>query len=242
VLIDFDDVSYDDHADLLYDLAGQVVRHLHSYLSEDETRNVLIYYQKQIASFIHVQMQVYQWEKATDYEVIVSKGFTEIKSSAYTATGDSPVHDFRQTVQNKSKIGQMLFGGFKRCLYPVQKFQSDTERKLAIVLDREAMKWFRPAKGQFQIFYKSGADHREYQPDFIAETETWLYMLEPKARNEMNNGEVQAKKDAAVKWCHHATVHATKNGGKPWKYLLIPHDAIAGNMTLAGLTSQFVVS
>jgi type III restriction enzyme len=104
------------------------------------------------------------------------------------------------------------------------------------------MKWFRPAKGQFQIFYKSGADHGEYQPDFIAETETWLYMLEPKARNEMNNGEVQAKKDAAVKWCHHATVHATKNGGKPWKYLLIPHDAIAGNMTLAGLTSQFVVS
>jgi type III restriction enzyme len=63
-------------------------------------------------------MQVYQWGKATDYEVIVSKGFTEIKSSAYTATGDSPVHDFRQTVQNKSKIGQMLFGGFKRCLYP----------------------------------------------------------------------------------------------------------------------------
>ena len=26
-LVDFDDVSYDDHADLLYDLAGQTVRH-----------------------------------------------------------------------------------------------------------------------------------------------------------------------------------------------------------------------
>jgi type III restriction enzyme len=31
-LVDFDDVSYDSHADLLYDLAGQVVRHLRSYL------------------------------------------------------------------------------------------------------------------------------------------------------------------------------------------------------------------
>jgi len=37
-LIDFDDVAYDDHADLLYDLAGQVVGHLLGYLSEEEAR------------------------------------------------------------------------------------------------------------------------------------------------------------------------------------------------------------
>jgi hypothetical protein len=36
-----------------------------------------------------------------------------------------------------------------------------------------------------------------------------------------------------------ATNHASANGGKPWKYALIPHDAIAENMTLAGLVSQF---
>ncbi len=80
------------------------------------------------------------------------------------------------------------------------------------------------------------------EPDFIAEIETCLYMFEPKARNEMNDGEVQAKKDTAVRWCYHATVHATKNGGRPWKYLLIPHDAIAENMTIADLASQFSVS
>ena len=33
-LIDFDDISYDDHADLLYDLAGQMVKHLRSYLKD----------------------------------------------------------------------------------------------------------------------------------------------------------------------------------------------------------------
>jgi hypothetical protein len=27
--------------------------------------------------------------------------------------------------------------------------------------------------------------------------------------------------------------------GKSWKYVLIPHDAIAENMTLSGLVSQF---
>ena len=41
-LIDFDDISYDDHADLLYDLAGQMVKHLRSYLKDDgEVVNVL---------------------------------------------------------------------------------------------------------------------------------------------------------------------------------------------------------
>jgi type III restriction enzyme len=40
-LIDFDDVAYDEHAELLYDLAEQVVTHLESYLSVDDTRKVL---------------------------------------------------------------------------------------------------------------------------------------------------------------------------------------------------------
>lgn len=39
-LMDFDDVSYDDQADLLYDLAKQTVKHLCSYLTEDEARKV----------------------------------------------------------------------------------------------------------------------------------------------------------------------------------------------------------
>jgi hypothetical protein len=34
--VDFDDIDYFTHADLLYDLAGQMVRHLRSYLSESE--------------------------------------------------------------------------------------------------------------------------------------------------------------------------------------------------------------
>jgi type III restriction enzyme len=144
-------------------------------------------------------------------------------------------------VSDKSKIAQMVFGGFSRCLYPAQKFQSDTERVLSVVLDREATKWFKPGRGQFLIFYKWGADQREYQPDFVAETGDAIYMLEPKAKNDMRDGEVVAKKDKAVIWCQHATKHATQHGGKPWKYLLIPHDAIAENMTLTGLAAQFAV-
>jgi type III restriction enzyme len=241
-LTDFDDVSYDEHADLLYNLAGQLAAHLRSYLSEEDARNVLIYHQRQLAAFVHAQMQAHHWEKTTGYEVVVSKGFTELKPSAYTAKDGEPLHDFRRTVEDRGRIAQMLFGGFQRCLYSIQKFQSDSERKLAVILDREAEKWFKPAQGQFQIFYKAGGDHPEYVPDFVAETDSSIYLLEAKARNEMTDADVLAKKDAAVRWCAHATDHVLKNGGKPWKYALIPHDAIAENMTLAGLDSQFTVA
>ncbi len=240
-LVDFDDVSYDDHADLLYELAGQVVNHLRSYLSEEDTRKVLRCFQKPIAQFVHAQMQEHYWEEATGYEVRVSKGFTELKPSAYTAAASEPVRDFMEPPPDKSNIAKYVFGGFQRCLYPVQKFQSDTERKLAMIVDRDSIKWFRPAKGQFQIYYLQAGNHLEYQPDFVAEGKSAIYMIEPKAANAMDDPEVLAKRDAAVQWCRHASEHARTNRGKPWEYLLVPHDAVASNMTLEGLSQQFRV-
>ena len=104
-----------------------------------------------------------------------------------------------------------------------------------MILEREAARWFRPAKGQFQLYYRSGPQHLEYQPDFIAETGTTIYMLEPKARNQLDAADVQAKKAAAILWCERASAHAAACGGKPWRYALIPHDRIATNMTIEGL-------
>jgi len=39
---------------------------------------------------------------------------------------------------------------------------------------------------------------------------------------------VQAKEHAAETWCHHATAHELAPGGKPWQYLLVPHDEVQG--------------
>jgi type III restriction enzyme len=238
-LVDFDDIAYDDHADLLYYLASQTVMHFRSYLSEEDTRKVLRCYQRDIARFIHAQMQEHYWEDAVGYEVKVSKGYTELKSSAYTCAVQEPPADYRVVPVEKSNMAKYLFGGFKRCLYPVQKFDSDAERKLAVILERDAIKWFKPAKGQFQIFYRQGADHLEYQPDFVAETAEEIYMLEPKMRKEMEDLVILAKKDSAVRWCRNASDHAATHDGKPWRYALIPHDAIAENMTLGGLVRQY---
>ena len=57
--------------------------------------------------------------------------------------------------------------------------------------------------------------------------------------SEMDDDIVLAKQEAAVAWCRHATDYGKGHGGKPWRYVLIPHDAIAANMTLAGLTERY---
>lgn len=238
-LVDFDDIAYDDHADLLYDLATQTVAHFRAYLSEDDARKVLRCYQRDIARFIHAQMQAHYWEDVAGYEVKISKGYTELKQSAYTCSAQEPPANYRVEPADKSNMAKYLFGGFEKCLYPVQKFDSDSERKLAVILEREAAKWFKPAKGQFQMYYRDGADHREYQPDFVAENANMIYMLEPKKRAELADPIVLAKKEVAVQWCANASEHAESHGGKPWRYVLIPHDEIAENMTLEGLAARF---
>lgn len=225
-LVDFDDIDYMTHADLLYDLAGQMVRHLLSYLSEDEARSVLDRHRRRIANEIHTQMMAHFWEKAPGYEVHVSRGFTSLKPCNYTVSAKNPVHSYRETFEDKTRIKQMLFGGFGKCLYPLQKFDSDSERRFAVILERNAEKWFRPVKGQFQIFYKSGSEQPEYVPDFVAETVDKIYMTETKARTDIADGDVQAKAEAAARWCQHATEYTKTAGGKPWVYLLIPHDEL----------------
>jgi type III restriction enzyme len=237
-LMDFDDISYDDHADLLYKLAGQVVTHLRSYLKdEDAITNVLQYYQRPLADLIHAQMQEHYWESQSDYEVRVSKGFETLRPNTFSAPAGEATRPFRAPVDDKQYIRGMLFGEFSKCLYPAQKFQSDAERRFAVLLEDEATvrKWFKPAPGQFRIGYRYGRAEQDYEPDFVAETETGKLMCEVKAANEMDDPVVKAKAAAAVLWCARATDHEKANGGKPWRYLLIPHDALHGSITLSAV-------
>jgi hypothetical protein len=60
------------------------------------------------------------------------------------------------------------------------------------------------------------------------------------SHTSVQDPEVLAKRDVAVEWCRHATPHAASYGGKPWTYLLIPHDAIAENMTTEGLAQHYL--
>ena len=64
-------------------------------------------------------------------------------------------------------------------------------------------------------------------------------MTTPKASNQLKDPVVLAKKDVAVSWCRNASEHAKGYGGKPWRYVLIPHDAVTENMSLEGLATRY---
>lgn len=242
-LVDFDDVSYDEHAPLLYKLAGQIVAKLRSYLSEEEhVINVLQFHQQPLVNLVHAQMLQHYVETATAYEAHVTRGFHTLRANNYSAAADENTRDFRIPVPEgqRNRIGSMVFGGFAKCLYPIQKFDSDSERRFAVILENEpdVQKWFKPAKGDFQIHY---SHENSYEPDFVVETTDCKFICEPKRSNEMDDETVQAKAAAAATWCQHATAHANANDGKPWRYLLIPHDQIQDQMTLAGLTARYEI-
>src|SRR5690625_7973907 len=115
-------------------------------------------------------MDKHFYEEATEYEVEVRSGFTTLKECSYTAAQGQDVKSYRDTVTEVSKIKQLLFSGFQKCLYPIQKFDSDTERRFAIILERDAIKGLKPAKAQFTMYYKQGTEHQEYVPDLLVET------------------------------------------------------------------------
>lgn len=235
-LIDFDDIDYDEHAKLLYKLAKQLVAHLRSYLeTEEDVLNVLVTSNDTLVRAIYTQIQDHYFEKASSYEVKITKGFRTLRSANFLADADESVRPFRQPVEERRYIRGMVFGGFAKCLYPTQKFDSDSERRFSVILenDRDVVKWLKPGRGVFNIGYRSGIEEGEYEPDFVVETKTGKYLCEPKQRDAMNDPVVVAKAEAASAWCRNAT-EAT---GTPWTYLLIPHDTIDESKTLAGLAA-----
>ena len=233
-LIDMDDISYDDHAQLLYKLAGQLVRHIASYLSdEDDVRNVLQYHQNELVRLVHTQMNQHYVETATEYVVTPSKGFQRLSSSSAEIETGKGARNFRQPVEDKLYIRSLVFNGFTKCLYPAVKFDSDPERRFATILedDKDVVKWLKPPKDLLKIQY---AEEDNYNPDFIVETMSGRFLCEIKRASEVNDSKVLKKAKAAIQWCE----RATSVSDKPWQYALLPHDAIQTNRTFFGLVLQ----
>jgi type III restriction enzyme len=240
-LVDQDAIDYDEHADLLYRLAAQVITRLREHLGGDEEKleNVLIYWQRQLGEFVWAQMQRHVWITPTDYIGKVTHGFDVLKPASFTLAADEQPRDFRAPVTDKRLIRQMVFKGFRKCCYPYQKFQSvESEWRFAQLLedDPAVIKWMKPASGQFRIEYQNG---HNYEPDFVVETTETCLLIEPKRADQITQDDVQAKARAALRWCGYANTHATEHGGKLWHYLLVPDTAIQLGRSVAGLQTEF---
>jgi type III restriction enzyme len=237
-LIDYSDVSYDDQADLLYKLAGQAVTHLRTYLDDAQLDNVLQAHAKRIGEMIHAQMEQHYWQSDSDYVAEVRQGSVTLESINVTAPAGEAARDYRDPVPNAGAIRSMRFTGYAKCVYVEQRYDSVPEKRFAEIVDGDAtvMKWVKPGPRTVRIDYATGVP---YDPDFIVETTTTKWLCEPKAANEIDDPDVRAKARAAEKWCEYATAHELRNGGKPWRYLLIPDSAITASATLAGLIATY---
>lgn len=227
--------GYAGHSDAM-------VAHLRGYLKDDEeVRATLQGWSRDMAKAVFAQMRQNMWRTTTTYRVTLNAAFSELKPQAFDGSGKDAVRDFRSPPERLNEIKRFIFTGFgPRACYAQAKFDSDTERKMAVLLERDPTVelWMKPGPNQFKIFDSEGS---AYRPDFVVETKTERLIIETKRKSDMDDLEVRRKADAASLWCFIATEHhANKNGDKPWRYALVPDDAVQPNATLDGLLSQFV--
>lgn len=243
-LIDEPDIDYDAHHELLYALASNAVEAIDAYARDAGALNaILTTYGRDIAGKISVQLRAHRVERPADFVPEVREGWTKLHGIDRTAPVHEPVRSFRATVNDKYRIRQMRFGGFSgKSLFREQMFDSDGERRFAVLLADESdpsLKWFRPGRQDIHIFWN--ADQR-YEPDFIVETAARKLLVEVKAEDDVDDADVQGKARAAVLWCSHATAHAATFGGKPWQYVLVPDSAIVPTADLAGVVARYGMS
>ncbi|MDN2582150.1 DEAD/DEAH box helicase family protein [Aquibium sp. ELW1220] len=239
-LIDFDQIDYDSQADLLYRLAGQAVTHLRSYLaSEEDVENVALAHGKAIAAFIFAQMQGHYHETPADYQVKLVRSFRALKPLAISITSIARMLDIGTAAKPLSDTRSYVFKGTRKSPYNFHKFQSDTERRFAALIDssyeKDVLRWVKPGPGQFQIEYRSG---KAYEPDFVVETTARKLIAEIKSDSEMSDQTVQEKSRAAREWVRHANAISAVTKSKPWSYAVLPDSAITESATLAGLMSM----
>ena len=225
-IIVHDNVEYSSCSDLIYSLIADAKKHFLSYLSPEETEKVMRDRQRTLADIIHAQMNQHFYREETSYRASSMRPFTRIETGFGSKFKSDDLFDLRATLP-ASEVRTKVFKGFKKACHTMYKFDSDTERRFAIVLENDGLvlRWLRPSTKQFNIYYGAGGVSR-YEPDFVVETEDVIYMVETKAANEINSDAVWEKAVSAKEYCRAATEWNTENGGKPWEYALMSHDEV----------------
>jgi len=240
-LINYPEIDYDDQAEFLFKLASEAVAKFRTYLANDKVMNVVQFHKKEIGRYIYSQTMEHFYCDSPTFEEPVVKPFSRIEEHNLVNYTKDSIHHYTETIVPTNAIPSKVFSGFKKACHNLYKFDSKTEKDFAIILEQDSTvaKWLRPAQKQFKIYWKHNS--RQYHPDFVAETRDTIYMIETKKEGDIETADVQEKTQAALLYCKNATDFTTRNGGKPWKYVLIPHNAVMTNMSFETLTRKFAV-
>lgn len=242
-LINYSEVDYDDNSTLLHKLSSQAIEAIETNLEDPNELRLLIRQSKKIvAGRIYDQLRTHFRIGEPEYVEPKVLPFVKIEDWNFTALATSGRKDYREAVTPISAITRYVYIGFQKACHFEYKFDSKTEKDFAYVLENDPMvtKWLRPADKQFRIYWANNS--RQYRPDFIAETTDAIYMIETKASDQISTVEVLDKKKAAAQYCKYATAYTTANEGKPWHYLLIPHDTVMQTSSFEYFANHFAIS
>lgn len=228
-IIKNDDIDYNTTADLLYWLIRDAKKHFLTYLTEDEANKVMRERQKMIAEIIYRQMKEHSFREEPVFQAKEMRPFSRIEMSYGSKFKSDEIYDLKANLP-AGEVPQKVFGGFQKACHTLYKFDSDTERIFAMILERDTvvLKWMRPAKKQFKIYY-GPAECDQYEPDFVVETEGKIFMVETKAGKDLKAKDVIQKAEAAQVYCQAASEWNADHGGKPWIYALVSHDEVRIN-------------
>jgi type III restriction enzyme len=250
-LMDYLPCTSAEDIDLLDYLSAQVVKHIETYASGDDVEKILFFNNERIARDIAAQAEKHKSVPKIETKVKGAEdGYTSLRMRQNKLLGDKTEGEqsFRVRPRVLSKIKSYVYEGFAKCLSSKAKFDSDTERQLSVLLEDTpaVVRWERlnddQAKDTFNLRYKKeGVGLAAYCPDFVVETNDAKYIVETKAADDMTAADVVAKKEIATRWCAEASKYEAAHGGKPWAYLLIPHNDLDPTRTFERLVVDWSV-
>ena len=230
------EIDYNKCKKLLLKLISAAVEYYESKYGTNGMQNIIMMYKRDIAERIYKQMMQHFYcdNGLIQEEVIGTRKYNLSSEFSYRST--APLYD-----KFSGDIRSVCFTDIKKGVFSKAKFDSaEGELSFARIIERDddVINWLRPAPREFNITYNHG---RNYEPDFVVEAEDTIYLVEVKAKKDIDNPDVVAKKKRGIQYCETVTHWSDANGYKPWKYLFIPADEIYQNTTFGMLTKRYVV-
>lgn len=231
------EIDYEKISDYLYILISKVIDFYSLKHGQEGMKNIIFNNKKDIANNIYRQIIKpghFYFSNGDIEEVVSSLSYTNYTSN-YQFSDEKDLFD-----TYTGSITQVLFTGLKKSVFSKTKFDSRPELLLARVLenDDDVIKWLRPSIKDFNLTYNRT---KNYEPDFVVETDDYCYLVEVKGEDKLEDADVIAKKERAIKYCELTSKWARENGHKEWKHIFIPASQIQVNSTFRHLASRFEV-
>lgn len=233
-----DEIDYEKCPQLIRKIILQFLTYYRSKYSESEVRSICLMEHRDIVDKLKAQLLKHL---AVSYEGIIDivQGIeTVIQGNYIDITGG--VKNITVAPENGQNIKTLTYTGSRKSVTDYFKFDSNSERLFALACDNseEVVQWLRPAAKQFNITYNNG---HEYRPDFVTETADKYYLVEVKDRRKLDDPDVIAKKERALKYCKVASEYNIVNGHKGFEYLFIPDNEVNSSSSFNTLLKRFKV-